>query len=208
MDPRRAPDHVRGRSDVRIVRSSIDVKQWLHRGPPSVDVARPAHCPGCGTASRPLGDGLVLHGHGLRPRTVIVRSQGRSILQEIQARRYVCRACDAVALVMPADVARRCLYTLSVIAAALAAWSCADMPACSVRSAFSAFPVVGAAVTGWASLVRWSRAANRLWAQLGATIGGSPRSVAGRVAARLCAFAPVPSGHVPEDAAAGAVHAA
>ena len=197
-----------GQSDVRIVRSTIDVKQWLHRGPPSVDVARPAHCPGCGVASRPLGDGLVLHGHGLRARTVIVRAKDRSVLREILARRYVCRACDAVALVMPADVARRCLYTLSVIAAALAAWSCGGMPARAVRSSFSAFTIVGVATTGWMSLTRWSRAATLLWPRLGAMTGGHPRSVAGRVASRLSAFAPVPSGHLPDDAIAGAVHAA
>jgi hypothetical protein len=108
---------------------------------------------------------------------------------------------------MPADVARPCLYTLSVIAAALAAWSFRGMSARAVRSAFSAFTIVGIAATGWMSLIRWSRAATRLWPRLGAVTPGYPRSVAGRVAARLCAFAPVPSGHVPDDATAGAVYA-
>ena len=54
--------------------------------------------------SRPTGACLVLHGHGLRARTVIVRGQGRSIIVEIEARRYVCRGCDAVVLGVSADV--------------------------------------------------------------------------------------------------------
>jgi hypothetical protein len=149
----------------------------------------------------------VLHGHGLRARTVIVQVGGRSAITEIEARRYVCRACDAVVLVVPADVARRCLYTLSVIAAALAQWSHGGLPAGAVRSAFSAFAIVGDAATGWPSLVRWSHMAQRLWPRVGRLSGASPRKLAHAISAKLSAFAPVPSGCVLDDCVAGAVHA-
>lgn len=141
---------------------------------------------------------------------MIVQAGGRSKLTEILARRYVCRACDAVALVMPADVARRCLYTLSVIAAALAQWSHGGWSAAAVRSVFSAFLLLGAAATGWPSLVRWSRMAERLWPRIGRLPSlpcSSPRALAHRVSAKLSAFAPVPSGRVLVDCVAGAVHA-
>jgi hypothetical protein len=149
----------------------------------------------------------VVHGHGLRARTVIVQVGGRSQLTEVMARRYVCLACGAVVLVMPADVARRCLYTLSVIAAALARWSHGGWSAAVVRAAFGAFPLLGAAATGWASLVRWSSMAERLWPRIGRLPCSSPRALAHRVSAKLCAFAPVPLGQLLVDCIAGAVHA-
>lgn len=149
----------------------------------------------------------MLHGHGLRARTVIVQVGGRSKLAEILARRYVCRACDTVVLVMPADVARRCLYTLSVIAGALAQWSHDGWPAAAVRSAFGAFPLLGDAAAGWPSLVRWSSMAERLWPRIGRLPCSSPRALAHRVSAKLSAFAPVPWGRVLVDCVAGAVHA-
>ena len=138
---------------------------------------------------------------------MIVQVGGRSQLTEILARRYVCHACDAVALVVPADVARRCLYTLSVIAAALAQWSHGGWSAAAVRSAFSAFSLLGDAATGWPSLVRWSSMAARLWPRIGGLACSSPRALAYRVSAKLSAFAPVPLGRVLTDSVAGAVHA-
>ena len=138
---------------------------------------------------------------------MIVQVGGRSQLTEILARRYVCLACDAVVLVMPADVARRCLYTLSVIAAALAQWSHGGWSAAAVRSAFGAFPLLGAAATGWPSLVRWSGMVERLWPRIGLVACSSPRALAHQVSARLSAFAPVPLGRVLVDCVAGAVHA-
>jgi hypothetical protein len=138
---------------------------------------------------------------------VIVQAGGRSKLTEILARRYVCRACGAVALVVPADVARRCLYTLSVIAAALAQWSHGGWSAAAVRSAFGAFPLLGAAATGWPSLLRWTCMAERLWPRIGRLPRLSPRVLAHRVSAKLSAFSPVPLGRVLTDSVAGAVHA-
>ena len=36
--------------------------------PPSVEEVRPARCPDCGVASKPVGGGVVVQGHGLRTR--------------------------------------------------------------------------------------------------------------------------------------------
>jgi hypothetical protein len=126
---------------------------------------------------------------------------------EILARRYVCLACDAVVLVLPADVGRGHMYSLLVIAAALAQWS-TGVSARTVRAALGAFAIVGAASTGWPSLARWTRSAVRIWPRLKPRGWGSPRSRAGLVSAQLSAFAPVPTGRVLIDAVAGAVHAA
>jgi hypothetical protein len=138
---------------------------------------------------------------------VIVQVGGRSKLTEIHARRYVCRACAAVALVMPADVARRCLYTLSVIAAALVQWSHGGWSAAAVRCVFSAFPLLGAAAVGWPSLLRWASMAERLWPRIGCLPTSGPRALAHRASAKLSSFAPVPLGRVLIDCVAGAIHA-
>lgn len=150
---------------------------------------------------------MVLHGHGLRARTIVEHAAGRAKLTEIAARRYVCRACDAVVLVLPADVARRCVYTLSVIAAALAQWSHAGLSARVVRSVFNPFAVLGDAARGWPSLARWCGMAERLWPRIAPLSLASPLITAHQVCAKLSAFAPVPSGRVLQDCIAGVVRA-
>lgn len=122
-------------------------------------------------------------------------------------RRYVCLACDAVVLVLPADVARGHLYSLLVIAEALARWCANEQSARAVRVELSAFSIIGSASTGWPSLPRWARSGSRLWPRIKLRSAGSPRVAARMVSAQLCAFAPVPTGRVTVDAVAGAVHA-
>lgn len=151
--------------------------------------------------------GLVLHGHGLRARTAFVHGVHRTEITEVLARRYVCSACGAVVLVVPAEIARRHLYTLSVIAGALGAWSHGVLQAHAVRAAYGAFPIVGAAARGWPSLVRWIRSASRLWPRLGPPPAASPRRAAHALCAKLSAFALLPTGRVAEDAVAAAIHA-
>lgn len=122
-------------------------------------------------------------------------------------RRYVCGVCGAVALVVPAEVARGHLYGLCAIAAALAAWSHGGRSARLVRAEHGAFPVVGASARGWPSLVRWTRGGRRLWPRLGPPADTSPRRAAHALCAKLSAFAPLPTGRVLDDAVAGSVHA-
>jgi hypothetical protein len=149
-----------------------------------------------------------LQGHGLRARTVITGLGERPKITEVLARRYVCLVCGAVVLVVPAEVARRHLYTLCVIAAALAKWSHGELSASAVRAELGAFSIVGDAATGWPSLIRWSFRSEKLWPRIGPPPSASPRSAAHAISARLAAHAPVPSGHVVDDSIAGSVHAA
>ena len=133
---------------------------------------------------------------------------GRTKIVEVLARRYVCLACDAVVLVLPADVARRYLYTRLVIAAALALWSHGRQSASAVRGRLGAFAILGHAAHGWPALARWADSARLLWPRLRSSVEGPPQQVAQRVSVQLAAFAPVPTGQVLDDAVAGAVHAA
>jgi hypothetical protein len=154
-----------------------------------------------------VGAGRVLHGHGLRTRLVTVPRAYGGEIAEVLVRRYVCVGCGAVVVVVPAELAFGHLYTLSVIASALAAWSHGGLSARQVRSRHSAFRLVGASARGWPSLVRWARCSQSLWPRIGPPVEASPRAAAHALCAKLSAFAPLPSGRVLYDAVAGAVHA-
>jgi len=138
---------------------------------------------------------------------VFTRLGDRTKIVEILARRYVCLACGAVVLILPADVARRHLYTRLVIAMALAQWSHGGLSASAVRARFGAFAIQGHAAKGWPSLRRWTLSTQCLWPRLRAA-DGPPQQIAHRVSVQLAGFAPLPTGHVLEDAVTGAVHAA
>lgn len=184
-----------GQSSSRIVHFCIDVKSWTARLP-SVDEARPGSCPACGTASRPTGGRIVLHGHGLRARDQWgpPEAAAPSVVAEIIGRRYACQACTAVILVVPGGVLRRRLYSAAAIALALALWGIKGMTAPEVRARVSPWRHVGAAAAErWASLRRWARAtrARRLFAEVRELpVGASLREVAARAATTLAAWAP------------------
>jgi len=131
---------------------------------PSVEAARPSRCPGCGAASRPPGEVLRLHGHGLRERIRLgpeALGDG-SVIGSVTVRRYRCTRCSAVLVVVPRGVLPRLRYGAVAIALALALWSVEGLPAAEVRSRVSPFRVVGHdARRGWRSLRRWARAS--LW---------------------------------------------
>jgi hypothetical protein len=189
------------RSDVRFVRFFADVKRWVVEGPPSVETLRPGRCPCCG-ASRG-----ALHGHGLRARIAWMQRAGRTVALEVLARRYLCRRCDAVITVVPAELAYRHLYTRQVIALALASWAYAGLSARVVRSAFALGQHVGASAVGWPALARWARSAARLWRALRPLAEcAAPRALAFSVSTQLAAHSPVPLGRVLDDIVLGAVH--
>lgn len=145
-------------------------------------------------------------GHGLRVRTLEgPPSPGKApLLTEILTRRYACRACDAILVVVPRDVARGYRYSLSAIAAALALWAYERMTAASVRARTSTAKVVGpASATRWASLRRWTRCALALFG-VGPAEDGTMRERASRVAAFAASKAPLATGSVPWDAFFGA----
>lgn len=208
---RRAPRAVpTTRSSLRIVHFPISVKSWT-QNPPSVSAVRPSHCPACGAASRPVGEALGLHGHGLRSR-LIEHSEGReqrAQLTEVQVRRYACQHCFAIVMSVPSVVLRAMRYSASTIALGLGLWSHGGCSARAVRAAVSSARVLGAsAAAGWASLRRWSRAAPRLFPKLPAgPPATTPRVAAGRVISGLSALSLWPTGAVIADACAGAERA-
>jgi hypothetical protein len=123
---------------------------------------------------------------------------------DIRSRRYRCRACGAVLVVVPRGVARCYRYSLAAIAWALALWGNQRLHESEVRLRTSTAKHVGAAgATRWASLRRWTRRA--------AVLFGAPpawfqtlRTGAARVSTFIAAHAPITLGPVPVDAFHGA----
>src|SRR5687768_17558971 len=105
------------RSSARIIYSDQDLKRWID-GVPSAEAARPARCPACSAPSRPVGAAVVLVGHGLRDRQVRgpLEPAGPPTEITIQVRRYRCRACRAIVVVVPRGVAHARLFSLCAIA--------------------------------------------------------------------------------------------
>jgi hypothetical protein len=199
------------RSDTRIIQSGIDVKFWAE-APPSCSAVRPASCPGCGAASREPGRAVAIVGHGLRGRDV----EGPPGPDEapasttVVARRYRCRACGAVLVVVPRGVGRALRYTLDAIGYALALWGYSRATAERTRRAVSTAKARGiSAPEKWSSLRRWAAAGARLFGSGLPRSSGTLRERAARLASWLASQAPLPTGAVPEDAFFGGrfVHA-
>lgn len=129
----------------------------------------------------------------------------------VAARRYRCRSCGAVLVVVPRGVGRALRYTLDAIGYALALWGYAQVTAEQARRAVSAAKARSpSAPEQWSSLRRWAAAAPRLFGSGSAPSAGGPlREQAKRLSAWLASRAPLPTGAVPRDAFFGGrfVHA-
>jgi hypothetical protein len=70
---------------------------------PTCAQARPGSCPCCGAPSSPLGERLIIVGHGLVERQVQgpATADGAPEQGVVTLRRYRCRRCDAVLIVGP-----------------------------------------------------------------------------------------------------------
>ena len=148
----------------------------------------------------------MIVGHGLRGRTVEgpVAPGEPPGLTEVAARRYLCRACGAVLVVVPSGVGRGYRYSLGAIAWALSLWTYERATAAQVRTRTSTQKTVGASsATRWASLQRWTRSALRLFG-VSHSEAGTLRERAAVVAAYVAAQAPIATGRVPLDAFYGA----
>lgn len=171
---------------------------------PAVDVARPARCTACGAASAPPGQGLRLHGHGIRERMRLGPEElgGRSVSTTIDVRRYRCTRCRAVLVVAPRGVLPRLRYGAVAVALALSRWSIDGVPASRVRAEVSPDRHLGHdARRGWRSLRRWARAPP--WP---VTATGTPRQRAARIAQYLAGHA-LETGPLTALACAGALRA-
>lgn len=185
----------RGRSTQTIVHSAIDIKSWLARIP-SVEEVRPGQCPRCAAASRPVGQGLQIWGHGLRDR----QSRGPltplsdPVEVTLRVRRYVCRPCRALIVVVPLGVIAGRLFAAMAIGLALALFGVEGLPLAKVRQRVSPWRHVGATAHGsWRAVRRWVRAIRE--GRLFASGRRSPahhtaRQVAERAAMTLAALAP------------------
>lgn len=154
----------RKRSNHGIIRSTIAVKAWL-TNPPSVSDVRPAHCIGCGVASRVIAEPLAVHGHGLVSRQIRgpPKVDGRPEVTDVDARRYECQRCGAVMTVLPREVLHGMLYAASAIGLALFLYGVTGQSARAVRERVSIFPALDASTPGWPTLRRWIARVSSLW---------------------------------------------
>lgn len=174
-----------------VVQVAVDVKSWV-ANPPSAERVRPSSCPVCKALSQPLGENLVLHGHGLRPRQLWgPPSPGRAAeVIVFRGRRYECQRCGAVTMVVPAETLTRRRYSGPSIAWALALFGISLLAPTAIRQLVSPWKTWS---TNWVTLSAWTRAAAsgslfkcvRL-----APLGWPARKVAERVATTVAAYAP------------------
>jgi transposase len=183
---------LRDRSEGRLIRTGVAIKSWIAQTP-SVEEVRPARCAGCGTASRPVGGRLVVHGQGLLQRQVrgVLEVDGEPGVVAIAVRRYECQGCGAVMTVVPAGMFARRQYSASSIALALYLWLVVGLSDRQVRRRICAWQVQGRSSRGWAQLYRWTRSAASLFGLPRAT-GSADAAL--RVLTTLRALAPVALG--------------
>lgn len=198
------------RSEPRLVHAALDVKAWLAQ-PPSVAVVRPSQCPRCGLASRPVGRGLGLWGHGRRERQVRgpLTASGPPALVVVAARRYRCRGCGTIVLVVPRGLVARRLFSGPAIALACTLFGVERLAVPRVRAAVHPWTTVGGtAATSWRTLRRWLHAvrAGRLFPGVRLAAGErTARAIATRVAWTLAALGPPGlGGHLRAQVFAGA----
>jgi hypothetical protein len=172
-----------------LIRTGVAIKSWIAQTP-SVDEVRPARCAGCGTASRPVGGRLVVHGQGLLHRQVrgVLEVDGEPGMVEIAVRRYECQSCGAVMTVVPAGMLARRQYSASSIALALHLWLVLGLSDRLVRGRICAWQMRGRSGRGWAQLYRWAGSAASVF---GLQRIASAADTAIRVLVTLRAMAPV-----------------
>jgi hypothetical protein len=117
------------------------------------------------------------------------------VLVEIVARRYRCRACAAIVLVVPRGLIARRLFAAGAIALAFALFGIERLPLPRVRAAVNPWRRIGAtAAAGWLAVRRWVRAVRQHRLFPGVRLGPADRTarhVAARTAHTLGARGPV-----------------
>lgn len=185
---------IRRRSGQGIVHSEVDVKKWAERLP-SAQAVRPRCCSGCGAASCPYGQLIVLVGHGTRERQVrgpLWPGMKPGVLV-VRVRRYRCRRCAAVTTVLPRGLVARRYYSGGAIALGLLLLGVRGEPMRQVRRAVCAWQVSFESPGQWNTVSKWLQAISekRLYPQVRTwppTFG--LRQKAERVATTLLSYAP------------------
>lgn len=150
---------IRRRSGQGIVHSEVDVKKWAERLP-SAQAVRPRCCSGCGAASCPHGQPLVLLGHGTRERQVrgpLWPGTKPGVLM-VRVRRYRCRKCGAITTVLPRGLVARRYYSGGAIALALLLLGVRGHSMQQVRGAVCAWQVSFESPGQWNTVSQWLRA--------------------------------------------------
>lgn len=181
----------RRQSGEGIVYSAIEVKKWAEEIP-SAEQARPACCSRCGAASRPLGGGLVVVGHGVRRRQVRGPGDatGEPELRTISVRRYRCRLCGGLTTVLPRGLAARRHYSASAIGLSLCLFGMRRLTLGETRRRVCPWRA-GFETERWTTLSGWlaAVAAGRLLSGVRPSPPSfSLREQAERAAATLCAL--------------------
>ena len=148
-----------------MIASAVGIKSWI-AGTPSAEEVRPTHCVGCGAPSRPVGGGVVVHGHGFVERQIrgvlAIGEAPRTV--SISARKFECQACGAVMTVVPSELVAGRQYSAPSIAYALYLWLVEGLCDRAVRARVCAWRVAGpSGGRGWAQLYRWAKSAARLF---------------------------------------------
>lgn len=150
-----------------VLSATFDVKIWMRFSSrcPNADLVRPARCPSCHAASKPIGKPCVVLGHGMRWRRFVVMTHMEPV--EIQIRRFRCRLCGVTITVLPSDAVPWRRYTRPVIVFALAMWT--SMTAVEVRHQVA---VMSSDDSSWPQLRVWTNAG---WPELGPLPRGPPK---------------------------------
>lgn len=146
---------------------------WSIECVPTVGDVRPSRCPAC---RRPSwhGSRVVLHGHGVRMRQVVVPPAFEDGLfvrvVECWQRRYRCTACGAITVVLPRGVLPRFLYSVAAIVVAFFLVSAppigagmSDAQAYARQGMFATLSSYAEEPYRWRSLGRWLGHATAWW---------------------------------------------
>jgi len=138
-----------------IVYSTIPVKKWAEELPPAERV-RPGCCSRCGAASRPLGAGLGLHGHGVRARQVRgpTSANGEPETVTVAVRRYQCQRCGGITTVLPGGLCARRHYSASAIGLALCLFGLMGRSIGETRQRVCTW-TLGFDLNRWSTLRQW-----------------------------------------------------
>jgi len=169
-----------------VVHSSPGVKFWIE-SPPAVDEVRPSSCPDCGVASRPVGEPIVVVGHGKRERGVAWLKGPDEVVEWVTVfvRRFLCLACKTTITVLPKDLSPWRRYSLCTITVALALWSMGAQSAQTVRDGLLGDQLSFEA--GWPVLRSWARAVEFSHLAVG---DGPPKRRAAWITQRIAGRAP------------------
>jgi len=181
-----------------LVEFDLDVNLWAEN-PPGVRVARPPLCVECEAPGVCASGKIVLHGHGLRLRSLRGPSEaeGAPGVVELLLRRYECQRCMAVLTVGPRGLLPWRRYSAQAIGLALFLWGLLGQTDPAVRE--RTCPVLDHGLSRperWTTLRRWGRAIRdgALWPGTSVDRSWTLRECAERVARGLKARGALDSG--------------